>query len=205
MSVVRRLAGAAVRRGKWLLNGRPATLSLLEMIWPQSRFDAPPAVSVPPGHTLRQYQAADRDAYFAMLAAADMGACRLEYWEQHLLPNGFFVIEHDESGALVAACMASHHPAPRHPRAGNLGWLAADPAHKGKQLGRSVAAAVTARLVAGGYRRIYLETHDHRLAAITLYLKMGWVPLLYQDDMHDRWKVICERAGFEFTPNEWAR
>jgi mycothiol synthase len=175
------------------------------MVWPETRPGHPPTVAVHPGYTLRQYKPDDREAYFKLLASAGMSPCRLEYWEDHLLPDGFFVIEHDESWSLVATCMASHHPAPRHPRAGNLGWLAADPAHRGRQLGQAVTAAVTARLIAGGYRRIYLETHDFRLAAIKIYLKMGWVPLLYQEDMHDRWLVICEKLGWPFTPDDWPK
>jgi mycothiol synthase len=175
------------------------------MIWPEARLNDPPRVSVAPGYTLRQFTPRDREAYFALLAAAGMDACRLEYWEAHLLPDGFFVIEHDASGALAATCMASHHPAPRHPRAGNLGWLAADPAHKGRALGRAATAAVTARLIAGGYQHIYLETHDFRIPAIKVYLQMGWVPLLYQDDMSGRWKAVCDQVGWRFAPNEWPR
>lgn len=201
----RRILAGIGRRMIWLRRGRPTEPSLLEMVWPETRLGDPPTVAVHPGYTLRQYRPDDREAYFKLLASAGMLPCRLEYWEDHLLPNGFFVIEHNESGALVATCMASHHPAPRHPRAGNLGWLAADPAHKGHQLGQAVTAAVTARLIVGGYRRIYLETHDFRLAAIKIYLKMGWVPLLYQEDMHDRWLVICEKLGWPFTPDEWPK
>src|SRR5687767_7183217 len=123
MITPRRIAAGLGRRAVWLVRGKPKPEALLEMVWPESRLSAPPDASVAPGYTLRQFHEADRERYFALLAAADMGACRLEYWEQHILPNGFFVIEHDASRALVAACFASHHPAPRHPRAGNLGWL----------------------------------------------------------------------------------
>lgn len=180
------------------------TAPVAQVYIPPATTGTPPAVSGAPRYTLRQFEAADRARYFRLLAAADMAACPLENWERHILPDGFFVIHHDATGALVATCFASHHPAPRHPRAGNLGWLAADPAHKGHQLGRSVAAAVTTRLVAGGYRRIYLETHDFRIPTIRVYLRMGWAPLLYQADMHYRWEAVCKAARWPFTPDEWA-
>jgi mycothiol synthase len=195
------LAGLA-RRVKWLVAGRPQPEALLEMVWPESLAGRAPAVVIANGYHLRQFEPRDREAYFALLGTAGMDRCRLDYWEQHLLPGGFFVIEHTPSKALVATCMASHHPAPRHPRAGNLGWLAADPAHAGHGLGRAAAAAVTARLIAGGYRRIYLETHDFRLAAIRIYLAMGWVPLLYQDDMQPRWRAVHQQLGLPFTALE---
>jgi mycothiol synthase len=199
MLTVRRALAGLVRRATWMVAGQPQPEALLEMVWPESRIGDPPDVVVANGYRLRQYEPADRAAYFTLLASAGMDPCRLEYWEQHLLPEGFFVIEHTPSKTLVATCMASHHPALRHPRAGNLGWLAADPAHGGRGLGRAAAAAVTARLVAGGYRRIYLETHDFRLAAIRVYLSMGWVPLLYQEDMQSRWQAVHKKLGLPFV------
>jgi mycothiol synthase len=175
------------------------------MLWPESRLDEPPTVTVAPGYVLRQFGDADRSSYEDLMASAGMNVPRFEYWDEHILPDGFFVIEHEATGSLAATCLASHQPAPRHERAGNHGWLAADPAHGGRQLGRSAAAAVTRRLIRGGYRRIYLETHDHRLPAIKLYLKMGWVPLLYEEEMIDRWNRICDRIDWPFAPGAWPR
>ena len=176
------------------------------MVWPARLAGTPPDVgATAPGYTLRQYKDGDREGYLALLRAADMGSIRLEYWEQHILPDGFFVIEDDATRTVAAACFASHHPTPRHPRAGNFGWLAVDPAHRGRQLGWTVSAAVTARLIAGGYRRMYLETHDFRVPAIRIYLKLGWVPLLYEQGMHDRWNAVCAAADWPFTPDAWLR
>lgn len=201
----RRVAGALWRRLRWAIVGRPTPPQLLEMVWPEDRLSAPPPVTVADGYLLRQYRPEDHDAYQALLASADMAVCPLDYWEKHLLPGGFFLIEHAATGELAAACFASHHPAPRHPRGGNFGWLATSPAHAGKGLGRAASAAVTARLVAGQYRRIYLETHDFRAPAIRIYLSMGWVPLLYAPEMASRWEAICEQIAWPFTPEAWPR
>lgn len=201
MATLRRLAGKLRR----LATKPPPEAPLLEMLWPEHRLDQPPLIDVAAGYRLRQFEHGDHEQYAGLMAAAGMDVPRFEYWWDHILPDGFFVIEHEATGRLAAACFASHHPAPRHPHAGNLGWLAADPVHRGKQLGRSVSAAVTARLIRGGYRRIYLETHDFRLAAIRLYLRMGWVPLLYEEEMIDRWKLVCDRIDWPFTPDAWSR
>jgi mycothiol synthase len=199
----KRVLSAAARRARWLWHGRPAPETLLEMIWPTRLLSSPPEVRVAAGYRLRQFASADTDAFQGLLNSAGMPPCPLEYWERYLLPNGFFVIEHEATKKLVATCFASHHSTDRHPRAGNFGWLAADPQHSGKHLGRTVASAVTARLISAGYERIYLETHDHRLQAIRIYLSMGWIPLLYTDQMAQRWQSICGLLDWPYTPESW--
>lgn len=72
--------------------------------------------------------------------------------------------------------MARHWPEELHPQGGVLGWVAGDPALKGKGLGLAVCAAVVARLIGGGYRRIYLSTDDFPLPAVKTCLKLGFPP-----------------------------
>ncbi|MDP1604392.1 MAG: GNAT family N-acetyltransferase [Legionella sp.] len=191
------------RRIKWAVKGRPVPPNLLEMVWPEDKLDNKPLVNVPEGYCLRQFDDADTQNYYDLFARASMEKPPLDYWRKHLLPEGFFVIEHQASKTIVAACFASHHPTARHPQAGNFGWLAVDPAYRGRNLGQAISAAVTARLIEGGYKRIYLETHDFRLPAIAIYLKMGWVPLLYLPEMERRWALICEALQRPYTPECW--
>jgi mycothiol synthase len=80
-----------------------------------------------------------------------------------------------------------------------------DPDHRGRGLGRVVSAVVTRRLIDAGYKEIYMETQDWRLPAIKIYLKMGWVPLLFQADMPERWQVVCDKLGVPYTPHQWSR
>jgi len=203
MREIKHLVGAIIVRTIWIIKGRPKPPALMEMVWPESKLNERPTLSLSSGFRLRQYRPDDNMAHNKLLDVAGLSSFSPEYWEKHILPNGFFIIEEINSGKIVATCMASHHPTPRHPRAGNFGWLAADPQYKGKNLGYSVAAAVTSRLLAGGYSRIFLETHDFRLPAIKIYLKMGWVPLLYNKEMEDRWKKICDKLNFPFEPEKW--
>jgi len=205
MKEIKHLGVQIILRIIWIIKGRPNPPALLEMVWPEAKLNNPPCFSLPSGYHLRQFNTDDQKAYFELLRVAGMSPCSLEYWEKHILPIGFFVIEDEANGKLVATCMASHHPTSRHPRAGNFGWLAADPMYKGQNLGYNVAAAVTSRLIAGGYSRIFLETHDFRLPAIKIYLSMGWVPLLYQEDMEMRWKIICEKLNIPFEPEKWSK
>lgn len=149
-----------------------------------------PAGETPDGYLVRQYAPGDRDAYLELFHLAfevddplpDVLATRLD--------GGFFVVEHGESGMLAASCVAQLKPRERYPEGGELGWLVADPAHTGRGLGTLVAALVTRRLAEESYEQAYLLTEDFRLPALSIYLKLGWQPVLFQDDMEGRWRAV---------------
>jgi mycothiol synthase len=148
---------------------------------------------VPNGYRLRLYTDTDEAGYLAVMNKLDFGAwdaARLARARQAVLPGGFFVIEHVATGTIVATAQAGHRPSERHPEGGELGWVAADPEHAGRGLGRAVTAAATRRLIEAGYSRIYLSTEDHRLPALKVYLSLGYEPFLYTDHMAERWQAI---------------
>ena len=195
--------GRSVLRGGKAIFTRPLRRpAQLEMVWPEERLGTPPPVNVPEGFNLRTFRTGDEESFFRLLGSVGM-SCPLDYWMLHVLPAGFFFIEHEESERIVATCMAAHHPTERHPFGGNLGWLAGDSDYQGRGLGYTISAAVTRRLVEAGYRRIYLETDDFRLPAIKIYLKIGWVPYLFQEDMLMRWQAVCQQLGWTFRPERW--
>lgn len=198
-ATARRLGAGLLRRAQRLVVPVPVAPAQLEMVWPEQRLQDVPPVELPYGFGLRTFQPADEAAYYGLLARANLERFPLDWWVLHMLPDGFFLVEEEGSGKLVATCLAAHHPTDRHPFGGQLGWLAADQDYTGRGLGYAVSAAVTRRLVTAGYRRIYLTTDDFRLAAIKIYLKMGWVPLLYQEDMADRWKAVCNKLGLSLN------
>jgi len=178
------------------LPGRPAYQFIeaeyehqLEMVRPSAApVGAPPA---PEGYLLRQFRAGDEKEYDDLfhLAFADEG--RFAEALDRVLEGGFFVIEHLRSGQLVSSCQAWRGSImPRHPDSGQMGWLVTDPSHTGKGLGTIVAACATNRLAAEGYGRPCLGTEDFRIAAIYIYLKLGWLPYIYREDMVPRWRSI---------------
>jgi GNAT superfamily N-acetyltransferase len=189
------------------LPGRPAYPFIeqeyegqLEMVRPSTApVGVPP---VPQGYLLRQFRAGDERKYDDLfhLAFADEG--RFPEALERALDGGFFVIEHGRSGELVSSCLAWRGSTmPRHPDAGQMGWLVTDPSHTGKGLGTIVAASATNRLAAGGYQRPCLGTEDFRIAAISIYLKLRWRPYVYREDMMLRWRSILARLGREFDPS----
>ena len=78
-----------------------------------------------------------------------------------------------------------------------------DPAHTGKGLGTGVVSAATERLVAEGYGRAYLSTDDWRLSAISIYLKLGWKPLLFAPDMETRWLTVFGKLRKEANVDDF--
>ena len=178
----------------------------LQMVWPAPRFATPPVAHVPPGYTLRTYQPGDEPGFYQVMALAGWPGWddeKLRPWIARIPPGSWFMIIHDATNTLVATAMGLHDHSDDHPFGGELGWVAADPAHHGKGLGTAVCAAVTARLIAAGYQNIHLYTEHWRLAAIKLYLKLGYVPFLYTPEMPERWRVICTQLGWPYTPEEW--
>jgi len=124
---------------------------------------------------------------------------------QKVLPGGFFVIVHRSTGKIVATAMSTHKPTQLHPYGGELGWVAADPEHRGKGLGLAVCAQATARFIQAGYRNIYLLTDDFRLPAIKTYLKLGYEPLLFGEGMAERWESVYRKLGLKVPKGGFVR
>jgi len=190
------------RRGQWLpvpdsrdWDEENQPKRQLQMIWPERLLDSPPTPTVPPGHELRQYRPEDREAYLTLMHRAGFVKWHEETLDRTLpsiLPEGFFIVEHTATGTLVATAMATHRPSPHYPFGAELSWVAADPDHSGKGLGLTVSAAVVRRLLAAGYRCIYLQTDDFRLPAIRIYLKLGFEPLSDDPDVDARWRRVLD-------------
>jgi mycothiol synthase len=171
----------------------------LEMTWPAERVDDPPPVVLPEGYALRTWREGDEAGYVALMASAGFDGwtpARIAQTRRSVLPGGLFLVEAPGGGRPVATAMAVDCPTDRHPRGGELGWVAVDPAHRGRRLGQAVSAVATARLLAAGYRDVYLLTDDHRLPAIKTYLRMGFRPLRWAEGMDERWRAVLDALGW---------
>ena len=176
------------------------------MIWPRDLLDAPPSVQPPAGYSLRTYRPGDEARFFEVMALAGWpgwDAETLHPWRERLLPAGWFMAVHDGSREIVATAMALRDCSEFGRQGGEVGWVACAPDHRGQGLGTVVSAAATARCLAEGYGDVHLYTEDRRLAALKIYLRLGYQPLLYAPDMADRWRAICAQLGWPFTPKKW--
>lgn len=158
-----------------------------------------PDVPVPTGYRLRILEAADLSAYRQLMERAGFGRwddARIHSTVLRTLPHGILGVEHVADQSLVATALANHAPTPRYPNGAELGWVAVDPDHRGRGLGKVVCCAVLRLLRQRGYHTIYLSTDDHRLPAIVTYLRLGFEPDLSAgedpNETADRWRSVRE-------------
>lgn len=178
----------------------------LEMVWTECLIQAPPIVWLPPGYLLRTYRPGDKPRFRRVMELSGWPGWddeKLKPWLARILPEAWIMAVEQESGEIVASAMGLHSHTEQHPFGAELGWVASDPVHRGKGLGRAVCAAVTARLLAAGYRNIHLYTDDFRHPALMTYLKLGYVPFLFRPDVADRWRTICAALNWPYTPETW--
>ena len=181
----------------------------LFLLWPPSRLTTPPGVRLPEGYALRTYQRGDENGWRLIQNSAEPVLPGVDLHEllqrylSFLLPNGLFFAIHLASGDAVATAGALHNTRDgMFPFGGEIGWVATIPAHQSKGLGMVVSAAATRRLIAAEYENIRVGTQDHRLPAIKLYLRLGYVPYLYATDITERWRQICTELAWPYAPEE---
>lgn len=184
----------------------PSPGTQLRMVWPEHLLGTPPIAQLPPGYDMRTYQQGDRPRFYEIMDLAGFTGWNdevLQPWLPRMLSPGWHMATHGASGEIVATAMALQDASEFGAQGGELGWVAGDPAHGGRGIGMAVCAAATARLIEAGYRFIHLYTEDWRLPALKTYLKLGYVPLLSELDMPERWQAICTQLHWPFTPETW--
>lgn len=114
----------------------------LQMLWPVGRSIDRASLAVPEGYDLRPADEGSVAGFRALMARVELGT-----WDDDTLgavratvvPAGWMVVVHERTGAVVATGMAQHDPQAGADRVGHeVGWIAADPDHGGRGLGRAV-------------------------------------------------------------------
>jgi GNAT superfamily N-acetyltransferase len=78
-------------------------------------------------------------------------------------------------------------------RVGRIHWITVLPQHQGEGLGKVLMTATCNRLRELGHARTYLSTSSARIAAINLYLRFGFAPLVRSDEDSRAWKEYSRR------------
>jgi mycothiol synthase len=164
------------------------TLTQLEMRRPH--LGGLPPLRPPEGYELRTWQDGDEVRWAAIMDGAigawDADRVRSEFLRQEgVEPGNVFVAARD--GELVATATARRLP---DPATGYVHMVAADAAHRGRGLGSLVSVAVLHRLRELGCTSAVLHTDDDRLAAVRLYLRLGFAPLHTASDHEERWARV---------------
>jgi len=173
----------------------------LEMI--RGSEAVPSVPDLPPGYELRQVNLEDKHSYSQTFLTAFDDASPFGDLMKHALPEGFFVVEHLPTGTVVAASTAAVYQKSQYPDGHSLQWVVAHSDHRGTGAGRATVAAATRVLADQAPIYSYLSTDDFRIPAISIYLKLGWKPLLYQEGQIIRWATVFEVLGKEFNERDW--
>jgi len=184
-------------------------LPCLYLMWPGRLPGEAPALEVVEGYVLRAYAGGDDGALRRLLESEGWGVSDEEWreYKDRILPGGLFVVA-DASGEVVGTAGAVHNPNPGRyyfPFGGELGYLVVRPEHRGRGLGRALSAAVVRRFLSAGYESVRVCVQGYRLAAVRTYLRLGFVPLLHAEELYERWRRVCERAGWPFEPEGWPK
>ncbi len=95
------------------------------------------------------------------------------------------------NGKEIATGTASEHKA--FPGEGWFRMVATVPEARGTGAGRLICEVMIQSLVARGYKTIALATDDDRIPAITLYLSLGFEPIIFDDEHKERWAKVMEQ------------
>jgi len=158
----------------------------------------PEVPSPPDGYAVRALHGDDCERWMSLMNAnGELGAWTAERAERSFA-RGRIALEASVlvlwEERVVATAQLTLHADDDYAPMPELGWVAVDPAHRGRGLGGLVCAEVLARARAFVYRTIFLRTDDHRLPAIAIYLRLGFAPW-HRDDPSaaHRWHAILRQ------------
>jgi ribosomal protein S18 acetylase RimI-like enzyme len=174
-------------------------------MWRPHLDDLPP-LEPPAGYRLRTYRPGDEGAW-ARIMESEEGIGRewsVERVRERLIErpqfegDGLYFATAEAADSLPVASACAWRGAPEVGPLGNVHMVCALPAYRGLGLGRLVTLAVLHHLRRRGFRSADLSTDDFRLAAIRMYLGLGFVPQYLTDadrlDDHEaRWSAIFAR------------
>lgn len=160
------------------------------------RLTLPPGISIPDlprGYRLRTFEAGDEQDWIALLNTGfePWNNVRLQRILTRLEPrlprDGIFFITH-RTRLAGSACMFLH--ANDGEATGELGWVVVDPAHRGHGLGEIACLAALDYARRRQIRSVFLRTEESRIAAIRIYLRLGFVPEMRDGTHPERWNAL---------------
>jgi len=144
------------------------------------------------GYRLRHFRAGDEAAWERIINAAyETESERFDnrfkshaIWQpQRVL---FIVDRYDEPVATAAAWQIDRFG----DKVGCLHMVGVHPRHQGRGLGCGISLAVLRQFARMRLKAAALNTHDYRLPAIGMYLKLGFEPVLVHENQRQRWRRV---------------
>ena len=159
--------------------------------------DPPALCALEEGYHLRPYCKGDEAGWVDLLNSnGELGKWSMERVEAEIRGNlvhraQFFVF----AGRNIVAAAGVYEGRLNGEDCWEIGWVASDPKHRGKGLGRQATAAAVGAARSLPDRPIFLKTDDFRIAAIKVYLQLGFVPDFAHPSYKPRWQKIFARLG----------
>lgn len=168
----------------------------LMMLWSKQPVPEP---ALPEGFEFRTYREGDALGWIEVCKEGlGTGTMTEEDFRKQMLgmegvvPEGLFFIITDK-GHIAGTATGVLKP---DPVMGYLHMVSISPVFRGRGLAKPLNAAVLNFLVDHGRKLVTLHTDDFRIPAIKAYLSLGFRPILYADDMHERWQKVLQEAGY---------
>jgi len=157
-----------------------------------------PEIQLSPGCELRSYQHGDEEHW-----ARIMNHCIGTKWTaERCLAELVQRAEFDPEGCLFAVVeglpqgtATAWQKAELRGDTGYLHMVGVAPDFRGRGLGHMVTLAALRWFREQGYRRVILHTDGWRLPAIRTYLRLGFQPVLFNDEHTHRWEAVRSRLS----------
>ena len=162
-------------------------------------LDGLPPVRLPPPYHLRSYRPEDAPGWLRLLRETIGPSWTERRWRTELATDpaldlaGLFLAVRADSvvGSAWGRPLDPANPAD----AGYVQLVAVDGEHRGHKLGYWLTLRALHHLRGRGARDAVLDTEDHRLAAIELYLRLGFAPLPTHPTHARRWTDVLRELG----------
>lgn len=155
-------------------------------------LDVPPASSLPASTTIRRARVEDAAALAALLGRAYAS----ERWDAAGTEREMFgdetvraTLVAETAGRLIAT--ASLQVRRDAPERGLVRWVATEEDRRREGLARALVIGVLALAQQAGCREALLHTESDRLAAIALYLQLGFEPLVASEAERAVWEQVA--------------
>jgi mycothiol synthase len=167
----------------------------------RSDLESLPPVEMPAGYRLRTYAPGDEAAWARIMNTGIGQSHTAEKCRENLIdrpqfrPEGLFFAVTDGGDAVGSAC--AWRRSAEEECTGYVHMVCALPEHRGYRLGYWLSLAVLHRFREWGMREAILDTDDFRLPALRIYLDLGFLPLLREEDptQPERWRNVAAELG----------
>lgn len=162
--------------------------------------NAPVACSLPEGYEIRACRDGSEEDAAGWISACETlneGLWTENQFRRDMLEDpdcgagNIFLICRSENGEIAGTATAKDGLLP------TLHMVGMKREYMGRGLSLPVCAAAVNRMIENGAHRIQLRTDEFRIPAIRTYLRMGFRPWYYMEDMQGRWRTVFRDMGLE--------